>query len=192
MIAPCLASFLINRFIPENKSQFKLIKDHNSTRMKIFLINTSVPGTLYSNMLTFRGSNKTFKLDGDLLETITNSDFIVNHANTQGQKQIFQFGKEMKIVIRQKGRKSNRDRSLISLLKPPTVMASEISTIFLPKKAIELCDKLKLLLQDKPARTFSVIIDEEIVAIFDELLEYKCISKKQHRQLLNQCNLSHK
>ena len=59
-------------------------------------------------MLTFRDSKKSFKLDGDLLETMTNYDFNVNHANPQDQKLIYEFGKEMKLDIRQKGRKSNR------------------------------------------------------------------------------------
>ena len=32
-------------------------------------------------------------------------------------------------------------------------------------------------------------IDEEIVAIVNELLEYKCISNQQHKQILIKCNL---
>ena len=39
--------------------------------MNDFLIN-GIPVTLYSNILTFRDSNKSFKQDGDLLEAITN------------------------------------------------------------------------------------------------------------------------
>ena len=72
MTAPYLVSSLVNLFKPENKSQFRLIKDLNSTEMNNFLINTSVPVTLYSNMLTFRDTSRSFKLDGDLLKTITN------------------------------------------------------------------------------------------------------------------------
>ena len=68
-IAPYLASSLVILYRPENESQFRLIKDLNSTKMNVFLINDGIPVTLYSNMLTFRDSNKTFKLDGDLLET---------------------------------------------------------------------------------------------------------------------------
>ena len=54
VIAPYLASFLVNRFKPGNESQYKLIKDHNSIRMNDVLTNTSIPVTLYRNMLTFR------------------------------------------------------------------------------------------------------------------------------------------
>ena len=63
MIGPYLASSLVNLFIPGNKSQFKLIKVLNSIRMNDFLINTSIAVTLCSNMLTFRDTNKSFKLD---------------------------------------------------------------------------------------------------------------------------------
>ena len=59
-------------------------------------------------------------------------------------------------------------------------MASEVTTIFLSENADELCDKLKLLLQEIQARNNSDIINEEINAIVDNLLEYKRISKKQH------------
>ena len=60
---------------------------------------------LYGNMLTFRDSNKSIKLDGYLLETMTNYDFNVSHSNPQDQNLIYGFGKEMKFDIRQKGRK---------------------------------------------------------------------------------------
>ena len=67
MIAPYLASSLVNRFTPENKSQFKLTKDLSSTKINDFLIHANIPDTLYSEMLTFKDSNKSFKLDSDLL-----------------------------------------------------------------------------------------------------------------------------
>ena len=72
MIAPYLASSLVNLLKPENKSQFRLKKDLNSTKMNDFLINGGIPVTLISNKITFRNSNKSFKLDGDLLESMTN------------------------------------------------------------------------------------------------------------------------
>ena len=53
ILAPHLASSLLNLLKPENKSQFRLIKDLNSTKIKDFSINTSVPVTLYSKMLSF-------------------------------------------------------------------------------------------------------------------------------------------
>ena len=73
------------------------------------------------------------------------------------------------------------------------VSASGISkTIFLSSDADELCHRLKLLLQIKQVGIISDIINQEIVAIVDKFLEYKCISKKQHKQLVIKCNLLHK
>ena len=51
--------------------------------MKDFLINTSIPVTLYSNMLFFRDSNLSFLLDGDLLKTMTRYFFNVDNSNSQ-------------------------------------------------------------------------------------------------------------
>ena len=190
LIAPYLASSLVNLFKPENKSQFRLKKDLNSTKMNDFLINEGIPVTLVSNMLIFRDSNKSFKLEGDLLETMTNYDFNVDHSNQQDRKLIYEFVKEMNFNIRQKGNKSDRDKSIIRLLRSPRILASGVSkTIFLSSDPDELCNKLKLLLQEKQAGNNSDIINQEIVAIVDKLLEYKCISKKQHKQILIKCNL---
>ena len=190
LIAPYLASSLVNVFKPENNSQFILKKDLNSTKKNDFLINEGIPVTLVSNILIFRDSNKSFKLDGDLLETMTNYDFNVDHSNQQDRKLIYEFAKEMNFNIRQKGKKSDRDKSIVRLLRSPAIMASGVSkTIFLSSDPNELCDRLKFLLQEKHAGIISNIINEEIVAIIDKLLEYKWISKKQHEQILIKCNL---
>ena len=69
-------------------------------------------------------------------------------------------------------------------------MASGISkTIILSSDPNELCDRLRLLLQEKHAGNNSDIIDEEIMAMVDKLSEDKCISKKQHKHTLIKCNL---
>ena len=46
-------------------------------------------------MLTFSDTNRSFKLDGDLLETMTNYDFNVSYSNPQDRKLNYKFGKEM-------------------------------------------------------------------------------------------------
>ena len=68
-------------------------------------------------------------------------------------------------------------------------MASGSSTIFLPLNLDELCNKLKLLLLETKAGNSSDLINKEIIAIVDKLIEYKFISKKQHKQVLIKCNL---
>ena len=70
------------------------------------------------------------------------------------------------------------------------VSASGVSkTIFLSSDPYELCDRLNLLLQENHGGNNSNLINEEIVALVDKLLEYKCISKKQHKQTLIECNI---
>ena len=103
---------------------------------------------------------------------------------------MYDFAKEMYFDERGVGNKSTRDRTLIKLLKSPANMASGISKIIiLSSDPDELCNRIKLLLQEKNAGNNSNIINEEIVAIVDKLLEYKCISYKQHRKILIKCNL---
>ena len=161
--------------------------------MNDFLIHRTIPVTIFSNMITFRDSNKTFRLEGDLLKVITNYKFNVDHSNQQDRKIIYEFAKEMSYDIKSTGRPSTRQNSIVRLLEQPSIMASGFSkTIFLSSDPNELCERLKLLLQEKNAGNNSEFINEEIVVIVDKLLEYKCISKKQHKQILINCNLINK
>ena len=190
IIAPYLASSLVEVFKKDNKSQFRLRKDPNSTKLNDFLIHGAIPVTLYSNMIVFRDSNRTFRLEDDLLKVITNHKFNVDHSNPQDKKLIYEFAKEMNYDTKSTGRPSVRHNSMVRLLDQPSIMASGFSkTIILSSDPDELCDRLKLLLQEKHGGNNSNLIDEEIVVIVDKLLEYKCISKKQHKQILIKCNL---
>ena len=80
----------------DNKGQFRLIKDPNSTKTNDFLINKNVPVTRFNNMLTFRDTNKIFKLEGDLLKVMTNNKFNIDHSDEQNREIIREFAKEMK------------------------------------------------------------------------------------------------
>ena len=193
LIAPYLSSSLVNLFTPENKSQLRLRKDPNSTKLNDVLIHRGIPVTLFSNMILFRDSNKSFKLEGDLLKLITNYKFNADHSSPQDKKLIYEFAKEMNYDTKSTGRPSIRHNSIIKTLDSPAIMASGISkTTFLSSDADELCERLKLLLQEKHAGNNSEIINEEIVVIVDKLLEYRCITKKQHKQILIKCNLINK
>ena len=193
MIASYLVSSLVEVFKKDNKSQFRLRKDPNSTKLNDFLIHGTIPVAIFSNMIVFRDSNKSFRLEGDLLKVITNYKFNVDHSNPQDKKLIYQFAKEMKYDTKSTGRPSVRHNSMVKLLDQPAIMASGFSkTIILSSDPNELCDRLKLLLQEKHGGNNSDIINDEIVAIVDKLLEYKCISKKQHKQILIKCNLLNK
>ena len=59
----------------------------------------------------------------------------------------------------------------------------------LPSDPDNLCNRLTLLLHEKQAGINSNIVNEENIAIVDKLSEYKCISRKQHKQILIKCNL---
>ena len=195
ILATYLMSPLSRITNPDNSSQFRLVKDSSSNRVNDLKITKTIPITLYGNMLTFRDTNKQFELKGDLLEMITNSKFNVDLASLADKKLMYDFAKEMHFDPKASGNKSTRDRKLIKLLNSPglIVSASGVSkTIFLSSDANELCDRLKLLLQEKHAGNNSDIINEEIVVIIDKLLEYKCITKKQHNQILIKCNLLQK
>ena len=192
IIASYLLSPLAKFFNPENTTQFKSVKDSSSNRVNDLKINNSIPITLYNNILTFRDTGKEFELKGYLLKMITNKNYNVNHASLSDKKLMYEFAKEMHFDERRVGKKSTRDRTLIELLNSPglIVSASGVSkTIFLSSDPDELRDRLKFLLQEKHAGNNSDIINQEIVAIVDKLLEYKCISKKQHKQILVKCNL---
>ena len=193
ILASYLMSLLSKITNPENTTQFKLIKDPNSNRVNDLLIKNTIPITLHDNLLTFRDSNKQFELTGGLLKMITNKNFNVDLASLADKKLMYDFAKEMNFDTKAQGNKSTRDRTLIKLLKSPAIMASGVSkTIFLSADPDELCNRIKLLLQEKHAGNNSDIINDEIVAIVDKLLEYKCISKKQHKQILIKCNLLQK
>ena len=195
IIATYLLSPLAKIFKPENTTQFKLVKDSTSDRVNDLKINNSIPITLYNNISTFRDTGKEFVLKGDLLKMITNKNYNVNHARLSDKKIMYRLAKEMHFDERRVGNRSTRDRTLIELLNSPGLMPSASGfskTIFLSSDPNELCDRLKILLKEKHAGNNSNIINDEIVAITDKLLEYKCISKKQHKQILLKCNLINK
>ena len=190
-----LASYLMSPLSkitnPESSTQFKLVKDSNSNRVNDLKINKTIPITLYNNFLPFRDTGKEFELKGDLLKMKTKKNFNVDLASLADKKLMYDFAKVMNFDTKPQGNKSTRDRTLIKLLKSPGLMvsASGVTTIFLSENGDDFCNRLKLLLQEKHAGNNSDIINEEIVAIIDKLLEYKCITKKQHKQILIKCNL---
>ena len=95
-------SSILEVIIPANKGQFRLTKDPDSTKRNDFFINENVPVTIFNKMLTFRDTNKVFKLEGDLYKVITNPQFNVDHSNKQNRQIIYEFGKEMKYKLKKK------------------------------------------------------------------------------------------
>ena len=123
-----------------------------------------------------------FKLKGDLLKMMTSENYNVDLANVSDKKLMYDFAKEMYFDDKTLGNKNGRDKSLIRLLKSPTIMAGSLKESklrFLSSNPNELCDRLRLLLQEKQAGNSSGILSEEIIAIADKLIDYKFIPTKQ-------------
>ena len=167
ILATYLMSPLSKITNPENSSQFKLVKDHNSNRVNDLLIKNTNPINLYDDLSTFRDTGKEFELTGDLLEMITNKNYNVDLASLSDKKLLDDFAKEMNFDRKAVGKKSTRDRTLIKILKSPANMASGVTTIFSSENPDELCNRLELLLQEKQAGNNSDISNQEIVAIVD-------------------------
>ena len=118
---------------PENTSQFKLVKDSNSDGVKNLLLHSSIPITLYDNLLSFRDKGRVYELKGDLLKMITNNKYNDDLASTSDMKLMFDFANEMYFDVKATGKKSTQDRTFMKLLNLPTIMASGVSTIFFQK-----------------------------------------------------------
>ena len=57
--------------------------------------------------------------------------------------------------------------------------------VFLPSDPDELVDHLKLLYFEKLGGNHSFLLNEQIIAIVDKLLEYECITTNQHQNILS-------
>ena len=151
------------------------------------LIHNTIPITLYDNLLKLRDTGKAFALKRDALKMMTNNKYNVDLAKVSDKKVLYVSGKEMHFDIKAPSNKSERDRSFMRLFNSPAIMASGISTIFLSSDPHELCKRIELILQQKQVGIVSDKINEQIVAIFDKLLEDKCISIKKRKILLHKC-----
>ena len=130
ILASCLISPLSNITNPENTTQFKLIKNSNSSRVNDLKIKNSIPITLHKSLLRFRDSNKQFELKGYLLKMITNKNYIVDLASLADKKLMYDFAKEMHFDERRVGNNSTRDRTLMKLLNSPAKWLRELQQNF--------------------------------------------------------------
>ena len=106
IISSYLLSLLAKITNPENTTQFKLVKDSSSNRVKDLLIHNTIPINLHDNVFTFRDTNKIFELKGDLLKMITNKSYNVDLASLQDKKIMYDFAKEMHFDTKALGNKS--------------------------------------------------------------------------------------
>ena len=106
----------------ENTSQFKLVKDLDTTKVKDHLINKVGPVTVYNNSLTFLDTDENFELQEDLLELITNRNYNVGLAKLSDKKILFDFAIQICFGEKALGIKSTNVESLIRLPKSPAIM----------------------------------------------------------------------
>ena len=95
IIASYLLIPLSKIFNPEQTSQFKLVKDPSSKWVNDFLINKTIPVTVFNILLTFRDTDKKFELQGDLSKKKTNKNYNVDLAILPDKKIMYEFAKEM-------------------------------------------------------------------------------------------------
>ena len=81
ILATYLMSPLSKITNPENSSQFKLVKNHNLSRVNDLLIKNTIPITSYNNFLTFRDTGKEFEIKGEPLKMISNNNYNVDQAS---------------------------------------------------------------------------------------------------------------
>ena len=62
---------------PENTSQFKIVKDHNSNRVNDLLIHNTIPVTFFNNLSTLSDTRTEFELKWDLLKMITHKTIML-------------------------------------------------------------------------------------------------------------------
>ena len=101
-------------------------------------------------------------MEGKLSKMITTKNHNVDLANLPDEKLMYTFAKEVYLDEKALDKKSTRDKFLVRLLQPPAIMTGslkkkssskpkETQTVSLSSNHIELCDGLKILLQEKIA-----------------------------------------
>ena len=94
VLASCLLSPLSKTPNPGDTSQFKLINYPDSNQVNRLLINKTIPVTLYTSLLTFCGTDKKSKLEGDVVKMITNKNYNFGPAKLSDKKIMFDCAKE--------------------------------------------------------------------------------------------------
>ena len=112
---------------------------------------------------------------------ITDYDFF--KTDSPEAKQFISFLGEIDFDLLRKD-KSSRDKKLIQNYYNKRVLpACGLKTNFFSENPNEVCDRTKLLLQEKRAGNKTNIINEEIFALVDEILENKCITSTQRTKI---------
>ena len=94
---------------------------------------------------------------------MTNRNYNVDLASLSDKKLLFDFAKEMYFDVKALGNKSTGDKSLEKLFKSPGLKISasgSSNTIILSSNPNELCNRLRLLVQEEQAGNNSGLFNE--------------------------------
>ena len=170
-----------------NKSQFSLEPVEGSSNL--FTINpiTNPQQVLIKgSTMTFENGN-TYNLNNpDLSYFITYTQL---DKKIQNEKLIYNFLKDMKYDLNYGDKKSKRYYFIKDLINQYTYrdqqsqLGSGLNFIFLPSDPDELVDQLKLLYFEKVGGNDNPMLNEQIIAIADKLLQYQCITTNQHQNI---------
>ena len=163
-----------------NKSQFSLEPVEGSSNL--FTINPHNPQQVLikGSTMTFQNGNTYYLNDPDLSKFITNIQIDKIPQNTNI---IYSFLNDMKYNINYGDKKSHRYFFIKAMLQPQ--IGSGLNFIFLPSDPDELVDQLKLLYFEKVGGNDNPMLNEQIIAIADKLLQYQCITTNQHQNLVS-------
>ena len=163
-----------------NKSQFSLEPVEGSSNF--FTINPHNPQQVLikGSTMTFQNGNTYYLNDPDLSKFITNTQIDKIPQNTNI---IYSFLNDMKYNINYGDKKSHRYLFIKAMLQPQ--IGSGLNFIFLPSDPDELVDQLKLLYFEKVGGNDNPMLNEQIIAIADKLLQYQCITTNQHQNLVS-------
>ena len=171
-----------------NKSQFSLEPVEGSSNL--FTINpiTNPQQVLIKgSTMTFENGN-TYNLNNpDLTYFITYTQL---DKEIQNEKLIYNFLKDMKYDLNYGDKISKRYYFIKDLINQYTYrdQQSQLGSgfnqyVFLPSDPDELVDQLKLLYFEKVGGNDNPMLNEQIIAIADKLLQYQCITTNQHQNL---------
>ena len=177
----------------KNKSQFSL-EPVDEGNPNLFIINPTNPQQVLikGSTITFENGNTYNLNDPDLSYFITNAQL---DTQPQNVNLIYSFLNDMKYNINYGDKKSKRYYFIKDLINQYIYQhipyqLSQLGSgfnqyVFLPSDPDELVDQLKLFVLEKVGGNDNPMLNEQIIAIADKLLQYQCITTNQHQNLIS-------
>ena len=176
----------------KNKSQFSLEPVEGDPNL--FIINPTNPKQVLikGSTITFENGNTYNLNDPDLSYFITNAQL---DTQPQNVNLIYSFLNDMKYNINYGDKKSKRYYFIKDLINQYIYQhipyqLSQLGSgfnqyVFLPSDPDELVDQLKLIVLEKVGGNDNPMLNEQIIAIADKLLQYQCFTTNQHQNLVS-------